>query len=125
MGIGGFWTGALEGKIGYVERIIDEERCIIKRIDNDQFILMQFTGLLDKNGREIYEGDIVRHRKLYRLARDLEDGIMFGMMGNKPQEVKFEAHGFTPLAGWIDEAIKDMQWEVIGNIYEDKNLLNK
>jgi YopX protein len=43
----------------------------------------------------------------------------------EPREVRYEGCGFIPLAGWMDQALKDMQWEVIGNIYENPELLGR
>lgn len=64
--------------------------------------LMQYTGLKDVNGKEIYEGDI------------LEGGIA----------VTFSGGGFYPFAIPEDENSADAQAEiVIGNIYENPELL--
>lgn len=79
----------------------------------EDLVVMQYTGLLDKNGNEIYEGDIVRST------------------GNLPTEVIWEKDGWTTKDCWItyqDEpgrAFSESEdWEVIGNIYENPELLN-
>lgn len=73
-------------------------------------ILMQYTGLKDKNGKEIYEGDIVKpNLKTEEL--------------NTPLEVIYFAGGFT-VDGWgIAALAQDYKWEVIGNIYSNPELI--
>lgn len=65
----------------------------------------QFTGLHDKNGNEIYEGDIIRHKDMV-----------------KPYHVIYDGHQFTPNDGFRSLSYPK-HWEVIGNIHDNPELL--
>lgn len=91
---------------------MDKFTGVWKRDDNqDRFVLMQSTGLFDKNGVEIFEGDIVS-----RFNRIVEEVVWNSRKGWWAIQTRGEI-GLTVLAQFIEVV------EVIGNIYENKELL--
>ena len=93
-------------------------------------IVMQFTGLLDKNGKEIYEGDIIKWKEKAEYIGygecqgDFEKGKNKGVVEYIEEDCKYAAV-FNEYKINYREPIEFMEWgiEIIGNIYENKDLL--
>jgi len=76
--------------------------------------LMQFTGLKDKNGKEIYEGDILEN------PENKKSVIIWTLNGYFAESQKDDRITSFPLSLYFVENKK-----IIGNIYENPELLNK
>jgi uncharacterized phage protein (TIGR01671 family) len=90
---------------------------------SDSLILMQYTGLKDRNGKEIYEGDIVRnhrnpHNEELILVRWQEAINDIKWTIEKPG-FRFERINGSGTTIWV----ADKHFEIIGNIYENPELL--
>lgn len=101
------WVG------GYVQFdtgniLFDDEDGNTFEYTGDEFPLMQYTGLNDKNGEEIYEGDFLKH-DLWGISEIIWEHGMFRGKGND--------HDIT----LADHQLKRSR--VIGNIYENPELL--
>ena len=83
--------------------------------------LMQYTGLHDKNGKEIYEGDILRYHNFYLEPKDLfiVEWVDFSCSFYLFRQNYILSH--LPYEH-LHSRNKD-HYEVIGNIYENPKLL--
>lgn len=86
---------------------------------SDDLVYMQYTCLKDKNGKEIYEGDIVECH--------IDIGIKSESWRTERAVVVFENGYFTIdselMSGTLAAVTSESKCEVIGNIYENKELL--
>lgn len=90
-------------------------------IDNPKYELMQFTGLRDRNGKEIYEGDIVRvHPRLVENQDSYTAKIVWRDSGFDLERVDFNWIGIR-FANKLNENAE--VYEIIGNIYKNPELL--
>ena len=95
--------------------IIDEDSVAGDWIVNNDIHLMQSTGLKDKNGKEIFEGDILHHQiqtdYTFIVKYDKDNGRWYGDGLSRTYRIDI-AKRFLPY-----------YYKVIGNIYENPELL--
>ena len=85
---------------------------------DSKVIVMQFTGLTDKNGKEIYEGDIMKKDYL-SIDPNLKIAVFHnGSFGYYPNNRSLEDNFKT-----FSASVNWNSFEVIGNIYSNPNLL--
>jgi uncharacterized phage protein (TIGR01671 family) len=84
-------------------------------IDLDGFVYLEFTGLKDKNGVEIYEGDVVSEWWF-------DEGV--GEESGKKHIVKFDQEN-AMFTVWRGPNVDQHTIKVIGNIYENPELLTQ
>ena len=87
----------------------------------EQYVIQQFTGLYDKNGKEIYEGDILQWTSSnpFSLGEIRKVKVYY-------VEARFWCNTWNNKLGiYLGELLSEEKCEVIGNIYENPDLINQ
>lgn len=117
----------------------DTKKCMSERVDfennsveinaDERYIFSEYTGLEDKNGKEIYEGDIIKFedcsidgtKEFYNIGVIEREGKRDELVIS---QLLFEKTYFTEnYMDFIDQTFEVC--EVIGNIYENPELLGE
>lgn len=93
----------------------DTERYTEMSVEFDEITLMQSTGLFDRNGKEIFEGDILDYRGRKALVR--WHGSYASFIYRFVDELQNRNTEWKPLY------LAYMKCEIIGNIYENPEFL--
>lgn len=120
------WTE--EGKVMYYDvypfkddtLLLSYDEIAFDEVPASDFILMQSTGLKDKNDEEIYEGDIIKYKR-YNYGFTYTAAVGYGTVGLIKHNDKIGL--ISTFAGMSIENIDLSSVKVVGNIYENPELL--
>lgn len=109
----------MDNEIDHISWLEDELYCIgdgiTYMVSAEDLVLMQSTGLFDRNGKEIFEGDILDYRGRKALVR--WHGSYASFIYRFVDELQNRNTEWKPLY------LAYMKCEIIGNIYENPELL--
>lgn len=105
--------------------------------EDEDLILMQYTGLKDKNGKEIYEGDVLSYKHITysdcskTKIEEIEEESFIEIITYSPMTSIVKPHSKNVKCFGYDNVNKEClildltsdEVEVIGNIYENPELL--
>lgn len=91
------------------EPVIICKSCFGDVLEDDEYTIMQCTGLKDENGKLIYEGDIVKETLTDFINEEIITVVKWDKLNT----------------GYNLENLQNCEREVIGNIYENKELLEE
>lgn len=114
---GYYWTN--ENGNHFIRQVIDSNnKYIIKDIEIDRYTLSEFMGLYDKNGKEVYYGDVIKILNKCSSKRDnkKEEVIIPIIRDGEGMGIGFNT--INSFCSALYDSKEDLECEIISNLYD-------